>query len=253
VLGHKGICEVWGMLFNSTECLRYCITLFNDGHGIRCGDDEENQICSRCESSRSRPRLIDIVTEGSSGGSIKRRAPSAFETAHQAAKMRKVEITAEEQLYVERFFKALACYRNTCAMCLLFGGMETTFHRMRFCPVLGEASTDALRLLKNQLHYDSKIHAPICYHCHIPICHNMLHPPYGGQQDCTHPDVVMYVAWAVFHGKGSQPKLESRFGRTFPTIEAYIAWLNGPPIAGHKSNLTAVFLWYTFLTFGLEQ
>jgi hypothetical protein len=248
-LGHKGICEVWAMLFDSLECLRYCITLFNDGHGVRCGDDELNQICSRCESSRSRPQFIagDMLT----GGSFKRKAPSVFESAYQAAKMRKVDITAEEQSYVESFLKALTCYRATCTMCLLGGGMDSGFHPIQSCPTLDDSSRDTLNLFRRRLHYDSKMHAPICYHCHIPICHNLLHPPYGGQQNCAHPDVVMHVGWAVFHGKASLPKMQAHFGQMFSTFDAFIGWLNGPPVAGHKSNLTAVFLWYTFLTFGL--
>ncbi|KAF9521302.1 P-loop containing nucleoside triphosphate hydrolase protein, partial [Crepidotus variabilis] len=38
----------WEMIFGVQLCLRYSITLFNDGKGIACGDDDCNEECSRC-------------------------------------------------------------------------------------------------------------------------------------------------------------------------------------------------------------
>jgi hypothetical protein len=120
---------MWSMLFDSSECMRYCITLFNDGYGIRCEDKEENQICSRCESNRCRPQLIEKLDYS---------AITVFKTAHQAAKMRRVDITAEEQRYVEGFQKALVSFRDVCPICLLYMGIHKVSHSIQLCPIMEE-------------------------------------------------------------------------------------------------------------------
>jgi hypothetical protein len=241
---------MWSMLFDSSECMRYCITLFNDGHGIRCEDEEENQICSRCESNRSHPQLIEKL-DYSAITSTKRKTPTVFETAHQAAKMRRVDITAEEQRYVEGFQKALVSFRDVCPICLLYMGIHEVPHSIQLCPIMEEEMLRSYMSVKKQIHYDDKMHDPICFYCNIPICHNLLHPPYGTKQSCIYPSVVLCVAWAVFNGKGSHTQLETRFNQRFPSMNTYVAWLNSQPIPGHKSNLTAVFLWFTAKVFDL--
>jgi len=105
------------------------------------------------------------------------------------------------------------------------------------------------RKFRGKLHYDQAIHDPICYHCHIPICHNLLHDPIGST--CHHLDTVDCIAWAVYQGARTRPMLEKNFAMTFDSVDSYIAWLNGSPIRGHKSNLSAVFLWYTFFLFDI--
>lgn len=254
-LQHKGRQAVWNMLFSSSECLRYCITLFNDGHGVRCTDDEENQICSRCESNRKGcPQAGFDGPPGPGLPAIGKQKPVAaiFESAHQTAKMRKVEMTEEEQTYVSDFKKALVCYCDTCAICLFNGYSHPDPLDALSCPLfsLQESSVARYRYFKSKLHYSSDIHkSVICFKCHIPTCHDLLHMPLYYKQDCPNPHTVTGVCWVVFFGTSSRPLMESHFNHSFPTLDAYIAWLNGPVIPGHKSNLTAVFLWYTSLAF----
>jgi len=253
-LDHKGWVAVWNMLFDSEECLRYCMTLYNDGRGIRCSDDEENQICSRCELSKGKGKnrahfAMDSRKMSAAAAGIKRKTQSAFESAYQAAKMRRVEITAEEQEYVANFQRALTCYRATCVLCIVKDGTHDD-HDFRSCPTLmsmfgNDDGTKGLFLyksFKNKLHYDHTIHNPICYYCHVPICHNLLHEPVGTAVTCTYPDVVDCIGWTLYQGAGTRPLLQKEFSMNFNSIDSYTAWLNGSPIAGHKSNLSAVFL-----------
>jgi superfamily II DNA helicase RecQ len=47
---HKGEEDMHNMLFgnNGTNCVNYAITLFNDGHGVRCSSKLDLKTCSRC-------------------------------------------------------------------------------------------------------------------------------------------------------------------------------------------------------------
>ncbi|KXN80825.1 ATP-dependent DNA helicase hus2/rqh1 [Leucoagaricus sp. SymC.cos] len=47
------------MIFNSEECIRLCITRFNDTFGVLCGDSEENETCSRCLQRALEPLRIE--------------------------------------------------------------------------------------------------------------------------------------------------------------------------------------------------
>ena len=227
------------------------MTLFNNGQGIRCADEEENQICTRCELARRRPK-ITINIHSSPGPSIqakKRKVLSTnFNSAHNAAKMRRTEITSDKHAYMAMFQKALSSYNNACPFCVLYGTVFDS-HRLDTCSILQSLGTDALEKYKTwklQLNYSNKHHPPICYHCHIPQCHNLLHPPFGANASRANPEVITSVAWSQHK---SHLQLEYEFQKQFVRMEEYVAWLNGPPISCHKSNLTTVFLWYTSFIF----
>jgi len=189
---------------------------------------------------------------------VKCKTQSIFESAHQAAKIHWVEIMAEEQEYVANSQRALTCYRATCTLCIVKDGTHDA-HNFWFCPTLmsmfGNDDTKGLSLyksFKNKLHYDHTIHDPICYYCHIPICHNLLHEPVGTAVTCTYPDVVDCIGWTLYQGAGTWPLLQKEFSINFNSIDSYTAWLNCPSIAGYKSNLSAVFLWYTSFLFDIK-
>ena len=43
------------MIWESSECIRLCLTRYVDGDmGVSCHDDHQNQVCSRCRSSQKR-------------------------------------------------------------------------------------------------------------------------------------------------------------------------------------------------------
>lgn len=45
---HPGYKEIWRMLYNSNDCIRFLITSFVDGAGVRCGTVPGSPKCSRC-------------------------------------------------------------------------------------------------------------------------------------------------------------------------------------------------------------
>ncbi|KAG5337017.1 hypothetical protein C0989_011180 [Termitomyces sp. Mn162] len=60
---HKGAFAISAMIFTSNVCLRYLITVFNDGYGVFCNDSQQ---CSRCVSNgpvaRTLPTRSDVVS-----------------------------------------------------------------------------------------------------------------------------------------------------------------------------------------------
>lgn len=46
---HSGKGQIWQLLHNSDDCIRFAITNFNDGKGVFCKDSLKGTLCSRCQ------------------------------------------------------------------------------------------------------------------------------------------------------------------------------------------------------------
>jgi len=169
-------------------------------------------------------RMMSAATAG-----IKCKTQSAFESAHQAAKMCWVEIMAEEQEYVANSQRALTCYRAIYTLCIVKDGIHDA-HDFWFCSMLmsmfSNDNTKGLFLylyksFKNMLHYNHTIHDLICYYCHVPICHNLLHKPVRTAVICTYPDVVDCIAndgHCIKVLAGTRSLLQKKFSINFNSL-----------------------------------
>jgi len=89
-------------------------------------------------------------------------------------------------------------------------------------------------------------HQRVCYRCHLPNGYeDRIHPTFKpNSPDCKYEDLLAPLAFAIYRHPVKSLHLENHFELSLPSLRHFTAWLNEPPIPGHKSNLTAVFLWY---------
>jgi len=173
-------------------------------------------------------------------------ATSAFQGQFQASKLRKLELNNEDAKYVETFKKALSHFMGLCIICVLHDHNAKP-HAIVSCPTLkayGDNAVDEYRRWKEALIYrkDSKI----CFYCHIPQCDDRLHCTFARQGGaCDHEDVVPGLVYLIMLKEKTREAVQKQFGlKNLKNPHDFVKWLNGLPIKGEKSNLTAVFLWY---------
>jgi hypothetical protein len=86
----------------------------------------------------------------------------------------------------------------------------------------------------------------ICFYCHVPQCNDNLHPTFSSLPDaCEYPDAITGIGYGIYNIGPWRGHAEHHFKMKWPTECHFLAWLNGKPIPGHKSNLSALFLWYS--------
>lgn len=127
-------------------------------------------------------------------------------------------------------------------------GIDSNFHDIvQQCLTIRESpGASQFRKFRGGLRYDErKGLSRICFFCHVPQGEgDKLHPQFGGKNACEYPDLVAPLVFGIFHHPDIRGEMELYFGQVFQSTDAFVDWLNSSPVAGHKSNLTAVFLWY---------
>jgi hypothetical protein len=73
-----------------------------------------------------------------------------------------------------------------------------------------------------------------------------LHPSYSRDPtECRHRDLIATVVFGILTNDEKQSVAQISFPEAdLSSPMAAIEWLNSDPIAGHRTNLTALFLWY---------
>lgn len=244
-----GRVKAWELAFNTTGCIRFLITKFNDGQGVYCKDSSKALLCSLCQLSKGQKG--QAPKPGAAFKGKKRQAPepgAAFVEAVERAKKRKILESNHDSAYIEAFQKALSQFSKICAFCSVFD-KDIAYHKISQCSTLKfdveKIDFHTYCQWQKKICYNTKHHPSVCYHCHIPQCDDVLHGTYESEaKGCENPDVVGPVAFAVFHIPTFKEKAEKYFRTKWPTSEVYLEWLNGPPIANQKTNTSAVFLWY---------
>lgn len=172
----------------------------------------------------------------------KRKNP--FTAPMEKAKRQKQARASQHSDYVERFQQALAKFANACALCSL-GEVDSSKHTVFDCPQLREMGCDThtYREWKRDLVYDSKLHNKVCWKCHIPQIGDELHATFGSGP-CEHQDVVGPIAYGILNTLPLRLEAEAHFQVTWEDLDDFVQWLNGAPVAGHRTNMSALFLWY---------
>jgi hypothetical protein len=262
---HKGQKAMMDVVYEGDQCLRYESTLFLDGKGRKCSDNAQAIPCSRCKAklaltgqrgqvnsilgkrTRDSHHLMDQLD---STKKVKKYMDDTFGQATEHSKRRRVERLEMKDDYVVKFRAALSKFDGMCAFCMVWGE-EVPFHSILRCTtLLGHqdltTTAETYRLWKGNLSYDFKKHGKVCFFCHIPQCDDALHDTFqSGAQGCEHPDLLGGLAYGIFHHKKWCGKAEKHFGGTWNSEVCFIKWLNAIPIKGHKTNMTALFLWFS--------
>ena len=252
------------------RCLRYGITAFMDGVGIRCRGDAtfpERQPCEVCEHDQ---QVTDLITPPPSHPSVatvpapvsiheedssKERSNSAFAiAAHQTIHtIKRKEHTIMHR--AEMIQRALQSLVGSCSLCAILTVGHTTsgpsLHALYHCPHLaggGTCSTwnDYLEWRK-LLRYSSKHHKKICFMCHVPQLHDSLHPTFiradQRGQPCEFADIIAPATFGVYHSASLKEQAQRHFGCRWTGLTMFAQWLMGRPKEGTESNLLELFLW----------
>jgi superfamily II DNA helicase RecQ len=170
---------------------------------------------------------------------------AAFESQYLASKQRKIELGQGSNAYIKTFERALSLFQGLCAICQLHNRELSDHHPIMQCPTLqayGITAVDDFMAWRKQIQYNSRWHEKICYLCHVPQCHDLLHRTFGGVGSCEYPDVIAGFVYATFLNTTIRKETELYWKVEWNSTSDFIKWLNGKPVAGHKSNLTAIFL-----------
>ncbi|KIK10475.1 hypothetical protein PISMIDRAFT_622127, partial [Pisolithus microcarpus 441] len=233
-------------------------TLFTDGTGVGCHEDECNQRCSVCKLDPDhRPQDIRMAsiprnrgTEAEASSSISRTDhPQSFSQAARQAK----ELRAGREMgtlgRAQQIEKALQTVMGTCCICLVLGDMEGSSraqHDLMSCPKLG--SFLVYKEWRQKLRY-RKHHNMICFICHVPQLSDSLHPTFtraqrGRNVGCKYADIIAPTAFAIFHHSLVKRRAEAYFEVEWAGVGAFADWLMDAPKGKSESNLMDLFMWY---------
>lgn len=160
------------------------------------------------------------------------------------SKRRRVSQESNELEYTSKFLRYLAAYASLCAYCIV-NGADNAQHAFGGCPTFRANSPGgfgAFYSFSRSIQYYHK--QRVCYRCHLPNGYeDRIHPPFGNQ-NCRYEDLLAPLAFVIYQSPHMRQRLENHFGLTLPILKDLVSWLNAPAIAGHKNNLSALFLWY---------
>ena len=242
-IDHQGKTAIHQWLFPTTSiCLRFGLTLFCDGKGISCHDNDSCQKCSVCQPSI----LNDCPSSSPSIQSLKWPAEDHIDKAYHISRKRKIEKDAQALNYVDNMKHSLDFFQDICSYCKVHG-QDVAKHTILQCPLLlahdGQSGSyvNWRRTIKYHGH-----HKKICYLCHVPQCHDKLHGLFikGSHQGCLYPDVIAPAVYAICRKPDVCNSAQIHFNQEWNTMEELMAWLNGKPEQGHQSNSSALFLWH---------
>ena len=258
----KGQMAMADWLRATRQCLRFGLTKFIDGVGRQCTENPNARRCSWCkghddlviQSSSSSHKAPNMPKDTTSmvvlGKRPAHKVANSFTEAFASSKRRREDRSAGQDGYINQFKSALSKFKGICAFCRVYGYIKS-YHSILKCqtmlldPTL-KTNADTYRSWKTCLRYNEQQHGNICYFCHVPQCHDLLHDTFqSAAGSCQHPDVVAGVAYGVFHHQELRCKAEESFCQQWSCEDQFVQWLNKAPVAGHRTNITALFLWYS--------
>jgi hypothetical protein len=156
-----------------------------------------------------------------------------------------------ESQYIERFKAALAKFTGICSFCRV-AGQEEPWHSIIMCPQMTmlpdlSCTAESYRHWSRGITYQPQYHDKICFRCHVPQCSDRLHATFVSRSDqaCEYKDALAGIGYAIFHIEPVKAQAQAAFGCTWDNEGNFLDWLNEKPMSGHKTNLSALFLWYS--------
>ncbi|KAG2045539.1 P-loop containing nucleoside triphosphate hydrolase protein [Suillus hirtellus] len=271
---HKGKTAMYEhlYLYGLKRCLRYGITLHNDGIGISCCSLSSNQLCCVCArdpnhnptdiriapaprlrcgfSAPSLPPSITPIPAASSS------FPPAENPGFVEAMKRSNNLRSErEQEVTDRVHsirRALEFLKHTCSFCKIWGDQIGGDHELSRCPRLSMSqpivSWGQYIEWRRELVYSAN-HKKICYACHIPQINDDMHRQFtkaGKGLTCEFADIVAPTALGIFLHHPTQQEAAVHFRQTllWSSLAKFTNWLVAEPRPGSYSNLFDLVLWF---------
>ena len=149
--------------------------------------------------------------------------------------------------YVAIFKQQLDRFAGICTFCMIQGCHEAHHDILQQCHMLryGPGVSQYKKFRGGLAYRSDRGLTGICFFCHVPNGNqDSLHPAFGNRNDCDYPDLIAPLVFGLFMDRDIRKEMETYFKNSFDSMDEFVQWLNSYPVPGHKSNLTAVFLWY---------
>ncbi|KAF9470600.1 hypothetical protein BDN70DRAFT_901974 [Pholiota conissans] len=269
---YLGVVEMKDMCFGGTTCLRFAITQYNDGQGIRCAASSDNLQCSIClpniglmpklfvppttnplkrkavnHSILDNPptkKMCYTPTASSSSNIIPEPPKTSAEKTYALIQQRKQAKQKEEMEVMRKLETPLDLLFDQCVICHWLkkktgARISEEAHEFKHCKFLESPNGMGYLQFKESIQYSGKIHSKICYICHVPNFGDRLHGPFTGPSGCQYLDVILpTLFFAFYHYK---LHLEQEFNVQWPTLASYSTWLCGKLVKPkEKSNLISI-------------
>ena len=175
--------------------------------------------------------LNDILTneplglpECNNSVTLKRKLSVAFgESVEKAHKLMTMMIS-QKHGHLHKITQLLTLVKKACGYCLAVGHMNPRVHFGSDCPSMSPEMQLGYKSFRTNMVYpnDFKTSKP-CYFCHIcSMGDDKLHPEFvsGGSKYCPNPNMVVPLAFAVYH----QGKLQKAASQHFQLEKTKISW-----------------------------
>jgi hypothetical protein len=162
----------------------------------------------------------------------KRKLPDVFNDVTERARVRAGKLEALKYQRLETLDTFFDLVKQQCGYCFALR-IESPDHPGWKCPEI-EGNSAEFASLRRAIKYKAKVTKP-CFRCHIAsLGANTFHPEFkAGETTCTHENLVLPLAYAVFKTKALHDAAfrffkpeENRHDWT--TIEKYALWMSSP-------------------------
>jgi len=243
-------------------CIRFGLTGFFDVTGTMCGETISYQKCRKClnppkplpkpavpfkAALAAAARTAAAAPPPQETTMTKRKAPTADQQAtFERNQRRKMDRNADKELYIDKLKEALDYYEPFCVFCDIMGNTMEDRHDIFRCETfLSFTDRSAYTTWRDGLGYKENTMEQMCYVCHVPQMNDRMHGTFTGRpKDCQYKDILVPVAYSVYHRGGQKALMEEHYDTKWPTLEIFREWMNKAPSGGDLSHLSGFFLTY---------
>jgi hypothetical protein len=179
-----------------------------------------------------------------------------FSEKAEGSRKRRMERHSLENDFVIFMKNALSIFSGKCAFCDVYGGKSSPKHSILFCSTWKDLENSGIhgtyREIKAKIIYKDQWHGSVCFKCHLPQCHDKLHPTFSKSLSCDYEDVLLPIGLAIYL-KSPLCKLAcEEFLQNWKSLDDFLCWLCSKPIHDKKTNLVALFCWFAITHYNVS-
>ena len=222
---YTGVKEMQELVYGSSSppshgtptCVRYLLTSFNDGVGLRCSDIPHQQLCSRCqpvpqnvvppltgEVYSYKAALIPVSTPTSKRAhdAADDAATANIAHAHQVSKRRKAEREMKYFDECKSLENILRMFTGQCPVCFYHRGPSGNIHELKQCPELTRSGFGEYVDWKKKVRYEvstgqRREFSNTCFKCGVPQLHDLHDTFVNSASQCQYADIIMPLIWCI--------------------------------------------------------
>lgn len=259
---HKGFKLLQAMIYPETSttalCIRYQMSHWTDGQGIKCASDINMVKCSRCNHvlmdsitplQSTTHSFLNIIINNPLDTRMQKRSaeeppfPRNFQDASAMAKRQHQMRVGDNDSVANKYLAALNIHVIYCTLERVLSDQKVPHHPITACSALQTQDTPftSFKLFRESLRYNI---SGVCFKCSVPQLSDSVHPQFSrGFDGCAHKDVLPPLAFGIWLNKEWRERAQGKFGRTWNSVTEWSVWLCQVNKL-YKSNIGALFFWW---------